>query len=140
MESNLLQTYGPILRADLSSSAIDRPAGGGEKSAESVVGCIHPATSSSKAVSTQRVGAGVQQPRSVSVVLGRGIDHELINRTLRTTIGILVLIGHCRRETDDSLAIGRDENSERGLGWSLDGQPPGLDHVSQRYGCKHQLR
>lgn len=131
VESYLLEAYGLIFGADLPRGAVGRPTGGNEKSAEGVICCIHPAISPDEAVSTQSVGAGIQQPRSMALVLGRGIDHELINRTLRTPVGIRILVRHRRREPDDSLAVGRDKNSERGLRWSLDGQPPGVDHVSQ---------
>ena len=119
MKPYLLEAYGLILRPNLPSGAIGRPTGGGEKSAECVVSCPHPATGPDEAIGTQSVGAGIQQPRSMALVLGRGVDHELINCTLNARVGVLILVGHCRREADDSLTVGRDKNPKCGLRWSL---------------------
>ena len=129
MEPHLLEAYGFILRADLPSGAIGRPTRISEKPAEGVVSCIHPAARPDKPISAQRVGAGVQQPGSMALMLGRRIHNELINRSLDASVRILVLVGHGGREPDDSLAVGRDKNPERGLGRLIDRLTPGVDHV-----------
>jgi hypothetical protein len=69
----------------------------------------------------------------MSLVLGRRIDHELIDRTFLTAVGIVILVGHRGGKTDDSLAVGCDENPEAGLRRSLNGRTPGFDHLSQRH-------
>jgi hypothetical protein len=101
---------------------------------------VHPTGGSDEAVGPERVGAGIQQPGAMSLVLSWRIDHELIDRTLSTTVGIVILVGHRGGKTDDSLAVGCNENSEAGLRRSLDGRTPGFVHLSQRHGAEHQLR
>ncbi len=140
MEPHLLEAYGFILWADLPGSPIGSPTRSGEKPAESVVGCIHPAARPDKTISAQRVGTGVQQPRSMALMLGRRINHELINRALGASVRIIVLVGHGGRESHHTLAISCDKNPERRLGRLLDRLTPGVDHLRQRYRVEHQLR
>ena len=140
MEPHLLETYGFILRADLPTSPVGSPTRSREKTAERVVGCIHPAARPDKTISAQRVGTGVQQPRSMALMLGRRINHELINRAVGTPVSILVVVGHGGRESHHSLAIGCDKNPERRLGRLLDRLTPDVDHLRQRYRVEHQLR
>jgi hypothetical protein len=120
-----------ILGSDLSSGTVGSPAGSGEKTPQFVVGSIHPTGGSEEAVGSERVGAGIQQPGSMSLVLGWRIDYELIDRALLTTVGVVILVGHRGGETDNSLALDCDQNPEAGLRWSLNGRTPGLDHLSQ---------
>ena len=133
MQPNLFQAGGLILGSDFPGSTICSPTCSGEKAPELVVGCVHPAGSSDEAVGPERVGTGIQQPGAMSLVLSRRIDHELIDRTLSTTVGIVILVGHRGGKTDDSLAVGCDENSEAGLRRSLNGRTPGFVHLSQRH-------
>lgn len=140
MEPHLLEAYGFIVWADLPSSPIGSPTRSSEKPAESVVGRIHPAARPDKTISAQRVRRGVQQPRSMALMLGRRINHELIDRALDTSVRILVLVGHGGRESHHSLAIGCDKNPECGLRRLLDRLKPGVDHIRQRYRVEHQLR
>jgi hypothetical protein len=140
VQPNLFQAGGLILGSDFPGSTICSPTGSGEKAPQPVVGCIHPAGGSDEAVGPERVGTGIQQPGAMSLVLSRRIDHELIDRTLSTTVGIVILVGHRCGKTDDSLAVDCDENSEAGLRRSLNGNTPGFVHLSERYGAEHQLR
>jgi hypothetical protein len=140
VQPNLLQAGGFILGSDFPGSTICSPTGSGEKAPEPVVGGVHPAGGSDEAVGPERVGAGIQQPGAMSLVLSRRIDHELIDRTLLTTVGIVILVGHRGGKTDDSLAVGCNENSEAGPRWSLNGRKPRVVHLSQRHGAEHQLR
>ena len=140
MEPHLLEAYGFILWADLPNGAIGSPTCSSEKPAQGIVGCVHPAARPDKPISAQRVGAGVQQPRSMALMLGRRIHDELINRPPGASVRILVLVGHGGRESHHSLAIGCDKNPERGLGRLLDRLTPGVDHVRQRHRVEHQLR
>ena len=132
MQPNLFQAGGLILGSDFPGSTICSPTCSGEKAPELVVGCVHPAGGSDETVGSERVGTGIQQPGAMSLVLSRRIDHELIDRTLSTTVGIVILVGHRGGETNDSLAVSCDENPEAGLRRSLNCRTPGLDHLSQR--------
>jgi hypothetical protein len=140
VQPNLFQADGLILGSDFPGSTIRSPTGSGEKAPEPVVGCVHPTGGSDEAVGPERVGAGIEQPGAMSLVLSRRIDHELIDRTLLTTVGIVILVGHRGGKTDDSLAVGCNENSEAGPRWSLNGRKPRVVHLSQRHGAEHQLR
>jgi hypothetical protein len=140
VQPNLFQADGLILGSDFSDSTIRSPTGSREKPPELVVGCVHPTGGSDEAVRPERVRAGIQQPGAMALVLSRRIDHELIDRTLPTTVGIVILVGHRGGKTDDSLAVGCDENSEAGLRRSLNGRTPGFVHLSQRHRAEHQLR
>jgi hypothetical protein len=65
----------------------------------------------------------------MTLVLGRRIDDELIDRSIQAVVGIVVLIGHCGGKPDDSPAVDCHENSESSLWWSFDGRTPRFDHL-----------
>jgi hypothetical protein len=131
VQSNLFQADGLILGSDFPGSTIRSPTGSGEKAPELLIGCVHPTGRSDEAVGPERVGAGIQQSGAMSLVLSRRIDDELIDCTLSTAVGIVIVVGHRGGKTDDSLAVGCDENSEAGLRRSLNGRTPGFVHLSQ---------
>ena len=131
MEPDLFEAYGLILWADLPRGAVSRPARSGEEPPQRVVTCVHPETSMAEAVGPQRVRAGVQQPRAVASMLRRRIHNELIDRTVDTRIGIVILARHRAGESDDPLAIGRDQNPECCLRRSLNGGTPRVGHLGQ---------
>ena len=131
MQPQLLEAYGFILRADLPGSAIQCPAGRDQEQAEGLVLGIHPAGSPDKSICSQSVGAGVEQPGAVALMLGRRIDDERIDRAVLTSIGIIILARHRGGESDDSLPVGRNEYPECRFGRSLDRDPPSVDHVGQ---------
>jgi len=120
-----------ILGSDFSGGTVCSPVCSGKKTPQFVVGSIHPAGGSEEAVGSERVGTGIQQPGSMSLVLGWRIDYELIDRALLTTVGVVILVGHRGGKTDNSLAVDCDQNPEAGLRWSFNGSTPGLDHLSQ---------
>ena len=134
MEPHLLEAYGFIVWADLPSGPIGSPTRSSEKPAESVVGRIHPAARPDKPISAQRVRAGVQQPRSMALMLGRRIHHELINRALGTS-GPHPRPGWAwwsRIPTTRWPSVAtRTRNVASGR--LLDRLTPGVDHVRQRY-------
>ena len=84
MQPELLEAYGFILGADLPGSPIQCPAGRDQEQAEGLVIGIHPAGSPDKSICAQGVGAGVEQPGAVALMLGNGIDDERIDRAVPT--------------------------------------------------------
>ena len=131
MEPDLFEAYGPILWANLPRGAVSRPPGSGEESPQRVVTCIDPKTSTAKAIGAKRVRAGVQQPRTMASMLRRRIHNELIDRTIDTRVGIVILARHRAGESHDALAIGRDQNPECCLRRSLNGGTPRVGHLGQ---------
>jgi hypothetical protein len=131
VEPDLLEAYGPILWADLPRGAVSCPARSGEEPPQCVVTLVHPETSTAKAIGPQRVRAGVQQPRAVASMLRRRIDNELVDRTVDTRVGIVILARHRAGESHDTLAVGRDQNPERCLRRSLNGRTPRVGHLGQ---------
>ena len=131
MQPELLEAYGFILGADLPGSPIQCPAGRDQEPAEGLVIGIHPAGSPDKSICAQGVGAGVQQPGAVALMLGNGIDDERIDRAVPTSVSIVILARHRGGEPDDSLTIGCNEYPERRFGRSLNRATPSVDHVGQ---------
>ena len=131
MQPELLEAYGFIFRADLAGSPIQCPACGDQEQAEGLVLGIDPAGSADKSICPQGVGAGVEQPGAVALMLGRRIDDERIDRAVPTSISIVILTRHRGGEPDDSLAVGRNEDPECRFGRSLNRATPSVDHVGQ---------
>ena len=131
MESDLFEANRPILWANLPRSAVSRPAGSGEEPPQRVVTCVHPERSAAKAIGPQRVRTGVHQPRAVASMLRRRIHNELLDRTVDTRVGIVILARHRAGESHDPLAIGRHQNPERCLRRSLNGRTPRVGHLGQ---------
>jgi hypothetical protein len=131
VEPDLIEAYGFILWADLPRGTVSSPAGSCEEPLQRVVTCVHPATSAAKPIGQQRVRARVQQPRTVAAMLCRRIHNEHLDRTVSTRVGIAILARHGAGESHDSSAIGRDQNPERRLRGSLNGQTPRLGHLRQ---------
>jgi hypothetical protein len=131
VEPDLFEAYRPILGADLPRGAVGRPAGGGEESPQCVVARVHPETSTAKAIGPERVRAGVQQPGAVASMLRGRINNELVDRTVDTRVGIVILARHRAGKSHDPLAVGRGQNPERCLRRSLNGRTPRLGHLYQ---------
>jgi len=131
MQPELLEAYGFIFGADLAGSPIQGPACGDQEQAEGLVPGIHPTGSPDKSVCAQGVGAGVEQPGAVALMLGRRIDDERIDRAVPTLISIVILTRHRAGEPDDSLPVGRNEYPECRFGRSLNRATPSVDHVGQ---------
>jgi hypothetical protein len=134
VQPHLFQPDGFVVGPNLSARPVCSPAGTGKEPPKLVVGRIHPAGCADEAVGPERVGAGIQEPGSMSLVLGGRVDHELIDSTFGTPVGIVVLVRHGGGKPDDSArAVGCDKNPETGFRWSLDGRAPGFHHLSQRH-------
>lgn len=124
MKPDLLQAYGLILWPDLPGRPIRSPTSSSEEPLECFAICVHPARGAVEAICPQRVGAGVQQPRTVATMLRRRVHHELIDRAVPTRIRVVILVGHGGGESHDSRAIGRSQDPEGCLRGSLDGRTP----------------
>jgi ribonuclease J len=75
----------------------------------------------------------------MSLMLGGRINHELIDCTLLTLVGVVILTRHGGGKTDHSLAVGCDQYAESRLWRSFDRRTPGIDHLSQRHRGEHRL-
>ena len=131
MEPYLLEAYGFVLWADFPCCTVSSPTGSGEEPAERVVVCVHPPAGTGKSIGTQGVRAGVQEPRAMASMLRCRIHNELIDRTVDTRIGIVVLAGHGGGEPDDSLAVSSDQDAKRCLRGPLNGCAPRVGHLRQ---------
>ena len=131
MQPQLLEAYGFILGADLPGSPIQCPASRDQEQAEGLVIGIHPAGSLDKSICAQGVGAGVEHPGAVALMLGHWIDDERIDRAVPTSVSIVILARHRGGEPDDSLTVGCNEYPERRFGRSLNRATPSVDHVGQ---------
>src|SRR5215217_1911581 len=75
----------------------------------------------------------------MSLMSGGRINHELIDGTLLTLVGVVILTRHGGGKTDHSFAVGCHQYAESRLWWSFDRRTPGIDHLSQRHRGEHQL-
>ena len=131
VEPDLFEAYGLVLWADLSACPISSPTSSGEKPLECLAICVHPARGAVKAICPQRVGARIQQPRTVASMLGCRIHNELIDRAVDTGVGIVILAGHGAGESHDSRAVGRGKNPEGCLRRAFNGRTPRVGHLRQ---------
>jgi hypothetical protein len=111
LQPDLFEADRLILGSDFSGGTVCSPVCSGKKTPQFVVGSIHPAGGSEEAVGSERVGTGIQQPGSMSLVLGWRIDYELIDRALLTTVGVVILVATRTRKLASggrSMAVRQD--------------------------------